>query len=302
ENKRVANAVVLGLLPDAEAQKAHGLLQEPVRPVLLSERYIRRTGDGNELSAGLQHLEGLFERVLAQTVQDDVIAAQDLLEIFFLVVDDDIRAETFDQIDIRGARRSRHRCAGVLCQLNGECAYSTGTRMDQDFVALLQVGAFNQYLPSCQTHQRDGRCLFHGEILGLQRYVSFIHGDEFRERPDPVLMWPRIDRGARLHVAVQARILQPSVPFAPVVDIGNRAVECCGRHVSRHYVLGFPHITTLRATSGERAWTSAPALLPNGSRLSCGRNGRWCKAGGRQKKSWAALGSFTGHKPVLCTG
>src|SRR2546429_2081493 len=71
--------------------------------------------------------------------------------------------------------------------------------------------------------------------------------------------------GARLHVAVQARILQPSVPFAPVVDIGNRAVECCGRHVSRHYVLGFPHITTPRGMSGERARTSAPALLPNGS-------------------------------------
>src|SRR2546429_6346932 len=80
--------------------------------------------------------------------------------------------------------------------------------------------------------------------------------------------------GARLHVAVQARILQPSVPFAPVVDIGNRAVECCGRHVSRHYVLGFPHITTPRGTSGERAWTSAPALLPNASRLSCGRRAR----------------------------
>src|SRR5436309_15330060 len=75
ENKRVGNAVVIGLLPDAEAQKAHALLQEPVRPVLLSERYIRRTGDGNELSTGLQHLEGLFERVLAKTVQDDVVAA-----------------------------------------------------------------------------------------------------------------------------------------------------------------------------------------------------------------------------------
>src|SRR5438552_3160113 len=61
ENKRVANAVVLSLPPDAEAQKAHALLQEPVRPVLLSERDIRRTGDGNELSTGLQHLEGLFE-------------------------------------------------------------------------------------------------------------------------------------------------------------------------------------------------------------------------------------------------
>src|SRR5438132_1553603 len=79
-----------------------------------------------------------------------------------------------------------------------EMSFPPGFSTLRDFLALLQVGAFNQYLPSCQTHQRDGRCLFHGEILGLQRYVSLIHGDEFRERPDPVLMWPRIDRVARL--------------------------------------------------------------------------------------------------------
>src|SRR5712664_4653504 len=75
ENKRVANAVVLSLVPDAEAQKAHDLLQEPVRPVLLSERDIRWTGDRYELSTGLQHRDGLFERILAQTVQHDVVAA-----------------------------------------------------------------------------------------------------------------------------------------------------------------------------------------------------------------------------------
>src|SRR5439155_16238642 len=89
--------------------------------------------------------------------------------------------------------------------------------------------------------------------------------------------------GARLHVALQARVLQPSVPFAPVVDIGNRAVECCGRHVSRHYVLGFPHIATPRGTSGDTAWTSAPALFPNGSRLSCGRLARRRKSSGRAR-------------------
>src|SRR3989442_14329397 len=68
----------------------------------------------------------------------------------------------------------------------------------RNFLALLQVGAVNPYLPSCQTHHRDGRCLFHGEIRGLQRHVSFIHGDEFRERPDPVLTRPRINLVARL--------------------------------------------------------------------------------------------------------
>ena len=39
---------------------------------------------------------------------------------------------------------------------------------------------------------------YFGEILGLQRHVRFIHGDEFRERPDPVLMRPRINLVAPL--------------------------------------------------------------------------------------------------------
>src|SRR5205823_10298881 len=42
-----------------------------------------------------------------------------------------------------------------------------------------------------------GGGLFHGEILGLQCYVGFVHGDEFRERPDPVLVWPCIHHVAR---------------------------------------------------------------------------------------------------------
>jgi hypothetical protein len=43
EKERVADAVMLGVPPDAEAQKAHDLLQEPVRSVLLGERSMRRT-------------------------------------------------------------------------------------------------------------------------------------------------------------------------------------------------------------------------------------------------------------------
>src|SRR2546422_6148941 len=47
-------------------------------------------------------------------------------------------------------------------------------------------------------------------FLGLQRHVSFIHGDELRERPDPVLMRPRINPVARL---------EPS-HFGPDTDYG----------------------------------------------------------------------------------
>ena len=38
---------------------AHDLLQEPVRSNLLGKSDIRRTGDRNKLSAGLQHVEEL---------------------------------------------------------------------------------------------------------------------------------------------------------------------------------------------------------------------------------------------------
>ena len=96
------------------------MLQEPVQPALLGEGCIRRTGNRDELAARPQHLEGLFECVLAQTVQDDVVAAQDCLEVLLSIVDDDIRAEAFNQIDIRRTRRRRDRCADVLCQLDEE--------------------------------------------------------------------------------------------------------------------------------------------------------------------------------------
>ena len=191
----------LGLPPDVEAQKAHDLLEDPVQPALFGELYIRRAGDRNEFPSGLQHLEGLFERVLPQAVQDHVVAIQDLREILFLVVDDDIRAETSDQIDIRRAGRRRYRCADVLCQLDGKRADPAGTAVDQDLLSLLQLGAFDQYLPRGQAHQGDGGGLFHGEILGLQRHVGFIHCDAFRERPDPVLVWPCIHLVTRLETS-----------------------------------------------------------------------------------------------------
>jgi hypothetical protein len=82
--------MAFGFPADAEAQQAHDLLQEPVRSMVFGKLGVGRTGDRNELSAGLQHAKGFFKRVLAQTVQDDVVTVEDLFEIVLPVIDDKI--------------------------------------------------------------------------------------------------------------------------------------------------------------------------------------------------------------------
>jgi hypothetical protein len=51
---------------------------------------VRRTGDRDQLAAGLQHIQGFLKRVAVQAIKDDVVAGQDLLEVLLLVVDYDI--------------------------------------------------------------------------------------------------------------------------------------------------------------------------------------------------------------------
>ena len=125
--------------------------------------------------------------------------------------------------------------------------------MDQNLLALLQVRAVYQDLPSRQSHKRNGRRLFHGEVFGLYRHVSFIHGDEFRKRPDPVLARPRIDVVARfeLHdpgsdadhdtsklISQNERqsIRQYELEFA-VSDFGIQGVHASGIDLDQHVMV-----------------------------------------------------------------
>ena len=136
-----------GLPPDAEAQKAQNLPQEPVQSLVPGEIGVRRTGDRDQLAAGLEHTQRFFEGVAVQAVEDDVVAGQDLLEVLLFIVDDDIGAEAFDQLDICRARRRGDRRAEVLRQLDGESAHAAGAGMDEDFLPLLQPGFLDQHLP-----------------------------------------------------------------------------------------------------------------------------------------------------------
>ena len=105
----------------------------------------------------------------------------------------------------------------MLRQLNGERPHAAGTRVDEDSLPLLQVGALDQHLPGGQPHQRDGRGLFHGEVLRLHGHIRFIHGNELGERPDPILMRPRIDLVARLE--------PPHAPSDPDDNAGDVVAE-----------------------------------------------------------------------------
>jgi hypothetical protein len=65
--------------------------------------------------------------------------------------------------------------------------------VNQNFLPCLQVGSFDQRLPSGQADQWDGSRLFHGESLWLDRHSIFSYGNEFSESTDSILIGPRID-------------------------------------------------------------------------------------------------------------
>src|SRR6266702_5636734 len=133
--------------PDPVTQDAHHRLQDPRRSDLSREIGIRWAGDRDELSARLQHSQGFLERLAAEAIQDHVITVQELFEVVFPVVDDNICTEALDQIGIRRAGCRGYRRADVLRQLNRECAYTAGASVDENFLPLLQIPSFDQRLP-----------------------------------------------------------------------------------------------------------------------------------------------------------
>src|SRR5213592_2627566 len=108
----------------------------------------------------------------------------------------------------RGLRWCRNRChsAGqaswcdrrddrtkMLGQLNGNGSYTTGARVDEHFLPWRKLRSFDQHLPGGQADQRDGSRFFHGEVFGLLRHGIFLYCNPFRESPDAIVVWPRID-------------------------------------------------------------------------------------------------------------
>src|SRR5438045_2977051 len=81
----------------------------------------------------------------------------------------------------------------MLGQLNGNGSDTTGARVNEHFMPCRKLRSFDQHLPGGQADQRDGSRFFHSEVFGLLRHGIFLDCNAFRERPDAIVVWPRID-------------------------------------------------------------------------------------------------------------
>ncbi|MNF75048.1 hypothetical protein D3C84_571000 [compost metagenome] len=92
----------------------------------------------------------------------------------------------------------------MLCKLDGNCADTTGTRVDKDFLSLFQPGCFNQHLPGGQRNQGERSSFFHGDIFGFQREGTLLHRNQLGEGANARFGWACIDLVTRLE-AVYSR-------------------------------------------------------------------------------------------------
>src|SRR5579863_7605113 len=132
EEERILQVTSVCPFPYVGTQQADDEAHEPWRPAFLAEFGIRRTGDRDELPAALEHAEGFCERRAVLAVEDNVVIVQHVLKILHLVIDDDVRAQTFHERDVSRARRRGDGCTQMLGQLDGESAYAAGTRLYED--------------------------------------------------------------------------------------------------------------------------------------------------------------------------
>src|SRR5438874_5691508 len=185
--------MTFGFVPDSRTQQAHCQSHDPGQSPVFRKLGIRWTGDRDELSPRFEHAERFFERLCSQTIQHHIVILQDVFEIVFPVIDDQICTQALYPLEIRRARGRRDDRTQMLGQLNGHGSDTTGARVDEHFLPSLQVRSFDQHLPGGQADQRDGSRFFHGEVFGLLRHGIFLYCNAFRERPDAIVVWPRID-------------------------------------------------------------------------------------------------------------
>src|SRR6266702_3202639 len=117
--------MTFGFVPDSRTQQAHCQSHDPGQSPVFRKLGIRWTGDRDELSPRFEHAERFFERLCAQTIQHHIVILQDVFEIVFPVIDDQICTQALHPLEIRRARGRRADRTKLLGQLNGNCSNTT---------------------------------------------------------------------------------------------------------------------------------------------------------------------------------
>ena len=185
-------------LPDSMAQQAHDLPDAPAKSHLLREGRIRRARDRDEPATGLEDAQRLVQRLLIESVQDDVTVPKRLFEVVLLVVDDDIRAQALHQVDVRAARGRRDPRAHVLGELDGDRSNASRARVDQDTFPAFELRLLYERLPGRQRNKRNRGRFFYAERFRLEGDVGMVDGNELGKGADSILAGPCVDLIARL--------------------------------------------------------------------------------------------------------
>src|SRR5689334_5898639 len=160
-----------------------------------------------------QRASGPSHGVVADVVEDQVVACRALGEVCDGVVDDVVRTDGADQFDVLRARDAGHLGAEGLRDLDGEGSHAAGRAIDEDPLARANVSVVAEQLECGRRRYADGRRLLEGERGRLLEQLLRGCRRVLRERA----------RAPAEDLVPRAEILDiPSDSFHDPRDVGSR--------------------------------------------------------------------------------
>src|ERR1700735_2458092 len=106
-------------------------------------------------------------RMIAVSSKNQIVALSTSREIFSRVINHMVCANRLRGFRIPGTTHSRDFRPERFGDLDGECAYTTGRSINQDFLALLDSSFITESLEGSKSRHRYSRC-------ALKRYVGWL--------------------------------------------------------------------------------------------------------------------------------
>ena len=154
DQKFVAHPCLCGLFADLATQCGYRKTHDGIQADGAGEGWVRGACNADCQSTPPEHAKRLFEVVATQAVENHVVTGEQLLEILVAVVDDDIGAESPNEVRVRTARGRGDRRPEVFCELNGDRPDPAGTGVDENLLSRLNIGSLDECLPCSECDER----------------------------------------------------------------------------------------------------------------------------------------------------